>query len=220
MSSCIQDLFSEPVAPPPNAQHLVPGALQYRQLGEQMGQANVPVHPGFAPGMIAYPLQPGPVPPTYLSVDQQYFLPSPGVLPSPAQHSQSALGPDSSPAAAPTKHAAPPEDDIFSSLVPGLRSTLPAVSPPPAAASFNGGLPYLPQHVPAQQPAPFAPYGAQQVGQPAAAQSNGTYGGPHSSQANFYQGAAQPGAQVPGSFVGYGAPPESKPKRAGGNPFA
>lgn len=218
---CIQDLFSETVAPGPKAQHLVPGALQYGHSGEQIGQANMPVHPGFAPGMIAYPLQPGPVPPGYLSVDQQYFLPSPGVVPSPAQHPQSALGSGTSPAAVSTRHAAPPEDDIFSSLVPGLRSTLPAVPPPPAAvaASYNGG--FLPQHVLAQQPAPYAPYGAQQFGQPAAAQSNGTYGGPHSSPAGFYQGAAQqPGAQVPSSFVGFGAPPESRPKRAGGNPFA
>ena len=225
MYCCIQDLFSEPVAPAPKAQHLVPGALQYGQLREQIGQPNMPVHPGFAPGMIAYPLQPGPVPPTYLSVDQQYFLPSPGVVPSPAHHPQNAMGSGTSPAAAPMKHAAPVEDDIFSSLVPGLRSTLPAVPPPPAAtgASFNGGMPaFLPHHVPAQQPAPSAPYGAQQFGQPAAvAQSNGTYGGPHSSPASFYQDAAQqPGAQVPGSFVGFGAPLESKPKRTGGNPFA
>ncbi|CAL8470830.1 g10372 [Coccomyxa elongata] len=221
MKELPSDLFSEPVAPAPKAQHLVPGALQYGHSGEQIGQANMPVHPGFAPGMIAYPLQAGPVPPGYLSVDQQYFLPSPGVVPSPAQHPQSALGSGSSPAAVPTRHAAPPEDDIFSSLVPGLRSTLPAVPPPPAAvaASFNGG--FLPQHVPAQQPAPYALYGAQQFGQPAAAQSNGTYGVPHSSPAGFYQGAVQqPGVQVPGSFDGFGAPPESKPKRAGGNPFA
>lgn len=230
----VQDLFSELVAPQPIAQQPMPGALPYGQLGAPLGQAGV--HPGFAPGMMAYPLQPGALPPGYLSLDQQYFLSSPGVAAAPAQHVADAQGPGGSPAATVPQHALPPENDVFSSLVPGLRSSLPTAHPPPptaavAAASFNGGAPsFLPQYQAAQQAPQFPPYGPmgmQQYGQPAVAQSNGSFGGPHSSAAALFQGTAQPGVQMPGSFASgspgraaFGAPSESRPKRAGGNPFA
>ena len=229
---CVQDLFSEMVAPQPKVQQQMPGAQPYGQLGTPLGQAGLPVHPGFAPGMMAYPLQPSAVPPGYLSLDQHYFLSSPGVgAAPPVQLMADAPGPGSSPAAAVSQPAPPPENDVFSSLVPGLRSTLPtALLPPPTAAaptaSFTGGAsPYLPQYNAAQQPLQFQPYGAmgmQQYGQPAAAQSNGGFEGAHSSGDPFFQGTAQPGSFAGGlpGHAAFGAPSEARPKRAGGNPFA
>jgi len=233
----VQDLFSEPVAPPYKTLQPVPGAVPYGQLGAPLGQAGVPLHPSIAPGYIAYPLQPTPVPPGYLGIDQQYFLPSPGVAPgpaaSPAPHAAAAgaqpIG--SNPEGAASQHAPLPGNDVFSSLVPGLRSSLPAapLPSPVAAASSNGGVPaYPPQYGAPQRCAQFVSYGAlqtgeqQQFGPPAIVHSNGAFGGQQSSAAPFFQGEGQPGG-FGGAFPGqstFGAPAESKPKRGGGNPFA
>lgn len=214
----MQDLFSEFTYPPAqqaapvnNSARLHPGMPQSVLPGHAYGQvpSPVPLHPGFPPGMVAFPVQPG-MPGAY----PQYFMASPPG-PTMAASPQGALSAHVQSAGSPLAEGpkAQEEHDAFSGLVPGLLSSLPAVQPavykavqPSSASGYQNTL--RPPGFAATESLPSA--GHQQ------AMGNGT-GSALQTGAPYYAAGVLPG-MYSGSFTDPSHAQQAK--RAGGNPFA
>ncbi|CAL5223383.1 g5891 [Coccomyxa viridis] len=202
MKELPSDLFSELAAPPPQRQApqpppymQQPGYGQMGQLyGQQAGVGQGAAFPGAPAGVFPYPYA-QPVPPGY----QPFILANPAAAMPQQQQLQSFPPSGIETLQEPATH------DVFSGLVPGLKSSLPAIpnapapnTSPPQATYSNGGM---------QQSQTQSQYG--QFGQP--------FGGLglQNGEDLHLQAAQQP---YMGSYAGSQASP-LQPKK-GGNPFA
>jgi hypothetical protein len=220
----VQDLFSEPVSAPARQQPVLLNnaavALHPHSsmlAGPAYGPAPsaLPLAPGFSPGVIAFPMPGMPAGyPQYLVASPGIGLPA-GTVPRAAGAAEVPGNPDAifrGPAG---------EQDVFSNLVPGLRSTLPAVQPAAYKAHqppSNSALHALSHDTVRLQPAAHNVASASTGSLQSSSQhltpivGNGTFGNLQGDVPYYFaprsSGSGMPDAQP------------MQPKRAGGNPFA